>query len=231
MEKIKLQLTPTFVLPFLALTFVMHEAHEIVHTAVGRLICGCWGKRDFNVWDLCEGCPEQNPLAVLATFAGPAFTFTMIWMGTFMMEKAKNNRQKAFGFSLIFANIPFARIFGAATGGGDEVWGLNLIWQNHGLAWLAGLVIILTITFYPLYKSFKVIGNESPIVWFLVFFILPTYIDQWMVLIIMNSILGQGLLDQYWILGSPMLVTLWSVFVALVFLFTSRNVSELIEKD
>lgn len=34
----KLKLTLKYVLTFLALTFMMHEAHEIVHTAVGRLI-------------------------------------------------------------------------------------------------------------------------------------------------------------------------------------------------
>ena len=51
----KLKLTSQFVLTFLALTFLMHEAHEIVHTSIGRLICGCWGMRDINVWELCKG--------------------------------------------------------------------------------------------------------------------------------------------------------------------------------
>ena len=60
-----LKLTPKFILTFLALTFVMHEAHEIVHTTIGRLICGCWGQRDFNVWGLCGDCSEQNPYSII----------------------------------------------------------------------------------------------------------------------------------------------------------------------
>ena len=32
-----------------ALLFVLAEAHELVHTGLGRLLCGCWAPRDFNV--------------------------------------------------------------------------------------------------------------------------------------------------------------------------------------
>ena len=126
----KLKLTPKFIMTFLALTFVMHEAHEIVHTSIGRLICGCWGQRDFNVWGLCEGCSEQKPYAIISTFAGPIFTFIMIWIGTILISKTKTENQKAIGFSLIFANMPFARILTASMGSGDEVWGLNQLLKN-----------------------------------------------------------------------------------------------------
>ena len=97
-----------YIISFLALTFVMHEAHEIAHTSLGRFICGCWGKRDFNVWSLCEGCFEANPNAILATFAGPIFTFAMIWVGFYLLRKC-NPAKRSLGFSMIFANMPFAR--------------------------------------------------------------------------------------------------------------------------
>lgn len=220
----KLKLSPQFVLSFLALTFLLHEAHEIVHTAIGRMICGCWGERDFNVWDLCKGCAEQKPYSVIATFAGPAFSFAMMWVGTFLMSKTNSNNKKALGFSLVFANMPFARIFGAATGGGDEVWGLNLVLKDLPLAWIIGVVIILAIIIYPLYTSFKLIRNESPIVWFLVFFMIPHQIDQWVILIIMNTILEKGVLSAYWIMGSPILVTLWTIFITSLFFLTRKNI-------
>ena len=121
----KLKLTPKFALTFLALTFVMHEAHEIVHTSTGRLICGCWGQRDFNVWGLCEGCSGLNSYSIVATFAGSIFTFFMIWIGAVILGKADNNDQKSFGFALIFANLPFARILTAGFGGGDEIYAIN----------------------------------------------------------------------------------------------------------
>ncbi len=80
----------------------MHEAHEIVHTAVCRLICGCWGERDFNVWGLCEGCIQAHPTSLIATFAGPLFTFIMIWIGLYLMRKKENESNLAIGFALIF---------------------------------------------------------------------------------------------------------------------------------
>lgn len=225
----KLKLTPKFVLTFLALTFLLHEAHEIVHTTVGRIICGCWGKRDFNVWSLCGNCSEQNPYSVISTFAGPIFTYLMIWLGVYLMNKLKDN-QKALGFSLVYANMPFTRFFGAVTGGGDEVWGLNLVFHNYNLAWLLGTIIILAIIIYPLYRSFKLIKNESPIVWFLVFLLIPGQIDVWVVLIFLNSLLQKGILSDYWILGSPILVTLWTAIVTLTYFLTRKNIYELIKK-
>ena len=223
----KLKLTSQYVLTFLALTFVMHEAHEIVHTSIGRLICGCWGVRDFNVWELCKGCSEKNPVSVLSTFAGPIFTFIMIWVGAILIRQEKTDRQKAIGFSLIFANMPFARILTSSFGGGDEVWGLNILLKNHPLAWTIGLLSILIITIIPLYKAYKLIANKRKIGWFLLFFIAPTFIDLLLILGVMNTLLGKGILSNYWILGSPILVTVWTTFVTGLFLLTKNNVYKL----
>jgi len=159
----QIRLNSKFIISFIALIFVMHEAHEIVHTTVGRLICGCWGQRDFNLWNLCENCIEQHPFALAATFAGPLFTFLMIWIGTLNLKDNKSLDQKSLGFALIFANMPFARILTASLGGGDEVSALNHILGNHRLAWAIGLVLILLIVGYPLYKGFISIHNKRRI--------------------------------------------------------------------
>jgi hypothetical protein len=224
----KLKLTPQFVLTFLALTFVMHEAHEIVHTSIGRLICGCWGERDFNAWGLCNACSEQQPYSIISTFAGPLFTFIMIWIGTNLIGKTKNERQHALGFSLIFANMPFARILTASFGGGDEVFGLNIILDNHSLAWAIGLTLILIITMVPLYKAFIVIENKRRIGWFVLFLLAPLFIDILVVLGLMNFLLENEILSDYWILGSPMLVTHWTAIVTLTFLLTRKNIYSLV---
>jgi hypothetical protein len=226
----KLKLTPLFVLTFLALTFVMHEAHEIVHTSIGRLICGCWGQRDFNEWELCEGCAETKPISIISTFAGPLFTFIMIWIGTFLIGKNKTDRQKAMGFSLIFANIPFARILTASIGSGDEVWGLNKLLNNHPLAWAIGLLFIFSMTIVPLIKAYRLISNKRKIGWFLLFFLLPTVIDLLLVLCVMNTLLEKGVLSNYWIVGSPILVTVWTIFVAGIFALTKNSIYKLAGK-
>jgi hypothetical protein len=227
---VKLKLTPHFAIAFLALTFVLHEAHEIVHTAAGRLICGCWGQRDFNSWGVCEGCAEQDPTAILATFAGPVFTFLMIWIGTRLIAGGKSEKQKAMGFSLIFANLPFARILTGSMGSGDEIWGLNYILNDHSLAWATELLLILLFTIIPLWRAYKIIDNNRKIIWFLGFLILPTILDILIVLGIMNSLLKNGILSDYWILGSPILVTVWTIFVTSIFLLAQGGIYKLTDK-
>lgn len=225
----KIRITVKFIIAFLALTFVMHEAHEIVHTSVGRLICGEWGLRDFNVWGLCEGCSEQHPIAIIATFAGPIFTFIMMWIGAILLKK-DSLQQKSLGFALVFANLPFARILTAAFGGGDEVYGLNILLDNHSLAWTIGLSAIVLITIIPLYRAYSILKNKRSVLWFLGFFILPTFIDLLLVLGLMNNLLAGGVLSDYWILGSPIIVTVWTVFVTLIFLLTKNHIYSLGEQ-
>ena len=223
----KLNLTFQYVLTFLALTFVMHEAHEIVHTSIGRLICGCWGQRDFNVWGLCDSC-ETNPYGILSTLAGPIFTFIMIWYGSSLLDK--NNNQKVFGFSLIFANMPFARIFNPMIGGGDEVVVVNSLINNWNLSRIIVLILIILIIANPLLKAYKLIENKYKIGWFLMFLLLPMIFDLLIVLGVMNTLLEKGVLNEYWILGSPVLVTVWTGMVTLIYFLTRKNIYKLTEK-
>lgn len=219
-----LKLTPQFILTFLCLTFVMHEAHEIVHTSIGRLICGCWGQRDFNMWELCEGCSKQNSFSIIATFAGPIFTFIMIWIGKSLIENTKTDKQKSLGFALIFANMPFARILTASMGGGDEVFGINLLLKNHTQSWIIGLLFILLITYIPLYKAFKIIQNKRKIGLFLLFLIVPIIIDLLWVLGVLNTLLEKKILSHSWILGSPTIVTIWTIFITVMYWLTRKNI-------
>jgi hypothetical protein len=225
----KLKLSFKYVLTFLALTFVMHEAHEIVHTSIGRIICGCWGQRDFNVWGLCESC-ETNPLGVIATLVGPLFTFIMIWYGNSLLRNDKTIDEKTFGFSLIFANMPFARIFNPIFGGGDEVVVINSFIHNHNLSRIIVLILIILIVVYPLYKAYKLIENKYKIAWFIMFLILPMVLDLLIVLGVMNTLLEKGVLNKYWILGSPILVTVWTSIVILIYALTRKNIYKLTEK-
>ena len=219
-----IKLTFKFIISFIALTFVMHEAHEIVHTTVGRIICGCWGQRDFNIWKLCENCIEKNSIALLSTFAGPIFTFIMIWIGTLNLKEGNTNSQKSFGFALIFANMPFARILTASLGGGDEVSGLNQLFENHTLAWGIGLILILLVVSYPLYKGYVTIKNKRRVGFFLLFLLTPIVIDIVVVLGLMNTLLNKGVLATYWILGSPILVSIWTIFVVTIFMATRKYI-------
>lgn len=222
-----IKLNLKFIISFLSLTFLMHEAHEIVHTTVGRLICGCWGQRDFNVWGLCEGCSEKHPISLLSTFAGPIFTFIIICVGATFLKSSNTDSKKSLGFALVFSNLPFARILTASMGGGDEAWGLNQLTHNYTLSWAVALGLILLITTYPLYKAYKTIHNKKRIWLFILFFLTPTFIDLIVVLGLMNTLLTKGILSSYWILGSPILVTVWTALVFSIFILTRKYIYKL----
>lgn len=218
----KIKLNFKFIIAFMALTFVLGEAHEIVHTTVGRIICGCWGLRDFNNWEICESC--NNPFAIWATVAGPVFTFIIIWVGYLMINKNESENKKILGFSLLFASLPFARILNAILGIGDEITVLNKLLNNHTLAWIIGLIGILLLTLFPLIKAYKIIENKNKIGWFLLFLLIPTILYIVIILVLLNTLLSKEILSEYWILGSPKLVSIWTFSVLLLLLVTWKNI-------
>lgn len=206
---------------FVALLFVMHELHEIIHITVGRLICGCWGGRDFNVWELCENCSEAIPFSVFATFAGPIFTFGFIYLGYYLMSKKFMSKPGtiSLGFALVFANMPFARILTATMGGGDEVYGLSVIFGNRvndTVIWITGLMIVLLIALPPLVRAWKILRKRHRIWIYAGFFFLPLAFDLLVVLGLMNTLLQNNLLDQPGIIGSPVLVNIWTFFWVII---------------
>ena len=224
----KIKLNYKFIIAFMALTFVLGEAHEIVHTTVGRIICGCWGLRDFNNWGICESC--ETPIALWSTVAGPVFTFVIMWLGYFMTKKNKTEKSKILGFALIFASMPFARILNAILGMGDEIMVINKILNNHTIAWIIGFVGISLITFFPLLKAYKIIENNRKIGWFLVFFLVPTIIYILVILGVMNTLLTKGIMSEYWILGSPKIVSVWTISVIIFLVISWKNIYKIEEK-
>jgi hypothetical protein len=110
-------ITWSYAVVFFALNMIMGELHEQAHITTGFLVCGCYGPRDFNVWSTCDQCAHPS-LAILATLAGPLFSCTLMWLGAIFFCKSNNKLKQSFGFSLVFANLPFARIFTALNGWG-----------------------------------------------------------------------------------------------------------------
>jgi hypothetical protein len=223
----KIRLTFHFVIAFVALIFFMHEAHEIVHTVTGRLICGCWGKRDFNVWDLCEGCFDQSFVSLIPTYAGPIFTFLMLWIGALLLKEQNTKAQKSFGLALIFGSLASIRILNALFGMGDEIFATRQLLGDRALAWTIGFSSILMITGYPLYKAYITIANKRRLLWFLGLLIIPIVLDIGVVLFFLNTLLENKILSEYWILGSPMIVTLWTFLVTAILVLSFKGLFQL----
>ncbi len=224
-KKMKIKLTFKYSIAFLSLTFIMSELHEIVHTSVGRIICGAWGKRDFNAWELAESC-DGNPLAWLSTFAGPFFTFIMVWVGGFLLKSNNSIQQKSLGFSLIFANTPFARLLNPVMSCGDEQNLVYMLIPNINITNIVTFSILFIIVMYPLYLAYKIIENKR-FLYFLLFFIVPTFIIILVILVVLNTILANGILATTGILGSPIIVNVWTLFVVAIFIIFKKHIYEL----
>lgn len=207
---------------FLALLFCLAEAHELVHTGLGRLLCGCWGTRDFNVWSLCATCANKPLPNLAATLSGPLFSFALMWVGYWLMAAGRPAASWSLGFALVFANIPFARILGAVfMGGNDEVYALSKIMPYHR-AWALGGAAVLLATVPPLVRAYATLRPRGRPWVFLGFFLGPTAVLVIVVLGAMNSLLASGFLATYWVLGSPILVTCWTALVVLSLALTYR---------
>ncbi|PQJ80000.1 hypothetical protein [Polaribacter porphyrae] len=226
----KLKITWQYSLAFLSLLFLLHEAHEIIHTSIGRIICGCWGIRDFNLWALCTGCASDNPISIFSTIAGPFFTYIVLWYGTKLLIKEDLDK-KTLGFTLIFASMPFARILTATLNSGDEVNALTKLTNQPILSWVISLIIILLICYIPLKKAYEFINNKYKLLWFLSFLVLPVIFDILVVLVIMNGLLKNGILNEYWILGSPKLVSFWTLSILILTILTYKYINQLTNQN
>ncbi|AMR27644.1 hypothetical protein A0257_11425 [Hymenobacter psoromatis] len=206
-----------------ALLFLCGEAHELVHTGLGRLLCGCWGTRDFNVWSLCDACAHKPLQNLAATLSGPLFSFALMWVGYFWLAPRHSAGRRSLGFALIFANIPFARILGAVfMGSNDEVYALSKVMPYH-LAWALGGAVVLLATVPPLVRAYAALQPRGRIWIFLGFFLLPTLLLFIVVLGGLNSLLAGGFLATYWMLGSPLLITAWTTLVLVSLGLTYRG--------
>lgn len=223
----KLKLSFPYIITFLLLVIVMLELHEIVHISVGRIICGCWGTRDFNVWQLCAGC-DANAHAWIATLAGPLFSFALMWAGWYLLKK-QSAEKKVVGFALVFANIPFGRITGAMMGGGDE-----MVVTRHFLKPLLGrtemificTAILLLAGVPPVVRAYKTITNKFRWLYIAGFLTLPLVLILLYVLTFLNGLLLKGFLSTPVIMGTPLLITLHTAIATILLLFMRKNLSK-----
>lgn len=218
----KINFTLGTLLAFMALQFFLGEAHELAHTSVGRLLCGCWGPRDFNEWELCKTCAVGQPWNVVPTFVGPLFTYGVMWAGYALLAPARPVAQQSLGFGLVLAPLPAARMLGIVAGGQDEIYGLTKF-LPHSTAWALGGTIMLAIMLPPLVRAYRVLRPRHRVAVFAGFFLLPTVLTLLVILGVLNTLLANGLLAGPGLLGSPLLVNAWTVLLCLVLVLTYRQ--------
>jgi hypothetical protein len=225
----RIRITPAYTFSFLLLLIVMMELHELAHITVGRWLCGCWGPRDFNVWNLCEGCDDAQPYAWVATLTGPLFSFAMMYLGVLWLRSIDPIR-KSIGLSLIFANIPFGRITTVMWGGGDEMVVLRSLLPDsfdRTDRIIIGSILILIVGVPPIYKAYLTVSNRRSWIYILGFMTLPLAFLLVYTLIGLNTLLQSGFLSAPWIPGTPLLITVHTTIAAVLLILFRKKIGAL----
>jgi len=221
-EPLQFNFSISWATAFVALLFVHNEIHEISHTGVGRLICGAWGPRNFNTWQLaCRETPE----IVLAPIAGLVFTYGLMWSGYYIIKALDSPSKKSIGLCLIFAAMPFGRIYTVAQSGGDEMVILRGIFpeMNSLLRLAIGLCIVLVFVLPPLHRAFVTLPQQWRLLTFAGFLLVPYVLFEIVVLRVINPLLEQGVLASTGVLGSPLFVNVWTGFWVLVLILSWQH--------
>jgi hypothetical protein len=209
----KLAISWRYVLAFLALNGVISELHEQAHITTGRLIAGCYGPRDFNAWQPCADGSQAFPFA--ASMAGPLFSYLVMWAGAWLLARAATPAGRSIGFSLVFAPLPFARVFTALMGGGDEkVFLLTAFGQVLSPAECRWLAVPLALLFCapPVVMAWRAAQNRHRGWYIAGFCVLPLLVIWVYKFKILNGLLQQGVLATPVAIGTP-------AFVLAVFAF------------
>lgn len=222
----------SFLVAFVALRHIFHELHEFGHMTAGRLLCGAWGGRDFNnVAPIADGCATSPAITFLVAMAGPIVNYVGVWIGALMIRTARTSRQSAWGLALIFACLPFARIFTALIGGGDEMGVARAYIANPVLARGICIVLVCAVLAFPLYTAWRALNTRRRLWYFLGFLILPMLLEGAVILLFFNYLLKQGLLNETWLLGAPGLVILVLLAAIAAFGLFARHIPALARGD
>lgn len=220
----KLNINLYYVNAFCLLQIILLELHETVHIVTGYIICGCWGTRDFNVWSLCTDCNLNHSLYWIATLTGPLFSFIVMWIGRSWLTSA-NLKKQALGFSLIFTSLPLGRITEAMRGSGDEMTVAKYLLHNQLSFDQIKIVVVITIALLilpPIVSAYRFVKNKHAWVYRAGYLALPLVFILLYILIGMNSLLHTGFLSTIFIAGTPLLITLHTLF-AIVCLWLLRK--------
>lgn len=200
-----MRVTLRWFVAFSLLLLTIHEAHELAHASVGRIVCGEWPSRDFNAWRFTTDCASSLPTA-----AGPLFSYALMGVGAFLAF----GRFRWGGIALVLAANPFARIFTAAMGGGDEVVVARQLAElpqrtfELRLAVLAFVLAICGSALFAVWRAMRDVRRRAA--WFPFLAVWPMILTGVALFVVGNRLLRAEVLAAPVIAGAPLLVVLVS---------------------
>jgi hypothetical protein len=224
----QLKINWKYVVAFLALNGVISELHEQAHITTGRLLSGCYGERDFNVWQGCATGTDPYPFA--APMAGPLFSYLVMWIGVWLLAHTATASGRSLGFSLVFAPLPFARIFTTLMGGGDErIFLMRVSGDAFSPAALRVGAIALSLLFCapPIIAAWRATSNRHRGWYIAGFCIVPLLVIWAYKLKVLNGLLQQGVLATPVVIGTPAFVLIVFAFMLAATLLSWRWLQDL----
>ena len=166
---LNLRLTPGYCVALYCLTALSHTLHEFTHHLAGAAVCGAWGTMTFNLFSLACG---NEPYIYIATYAGPAFTFGLLWIGASLLL-SPSDFTRHFGFALIIAQIPWQRMIMPFLRGNDEYYASKHLFGANAITYWAVGLVVLAICLPPVIAAYRAIANKPHPLWFIGALILP----------------------------------------------------------
>jgi len=170
---IKLKITWKYCLAFYCIIMLYASLHELIHHFAGYFICGDWGYKTFNYF---ETACETDRKSLLATYMGPLFSFTMMYVGAYFLIKKSSNFIKHLGFAMIFAQLPFQRMVSPFFKMNDEFYATSILYGNTTFIYWGVIITIWIICIPPLIKAYLSIENKYRMIWFLFYLVLFPYL-------------------------------------------------------
>lgn len=161
---IKLKITWRYCIAFYCLGMLYASLHELIHHFVGYLVCGSWGIKTFNYF---ETTCESLQISYIATYAGPIFSFLMMYVGVYFLRKNSTPFKKHLGFALIFSQLPLQRMINPIFRMNDEYYATSQLFGHTEIVYWSVILIIWLICIPPLIKAYRVIENKYRLLWFI----------------------------------------------------------------
>ena len=198
-----------YLLAFFCLGTLLGIGHEFAHHFAGYLICGEWGYKTFNSFDLAAGCEARLPrVAWLATLAGPVlFNYVPMWIG-FAKTRHADAGERLLGFSLILAAVPLLRVVPNLWGANDESWIVAQLFGRSPVAFWCMNAAIWLLVVPPLLAAWRVVQHRHRWLVFLLFLVVVPGLVALLFGMVLEPLIVKGLVLPGTLIGIPFLVWL-----------------------
>ncbi len=170
---VRIKITLKYCIAFYCICRLYASIHELVHHFTAYFICGDWGYKSFNYFETaCEGTDKS----LLATYTGPLFTFIMMYVGVYFINKKFSTFRNHLGFALIFAQMPLQRMINPFFKMNDEFYATANLFGDTPLNYWLTIIIIWIICVPPLVKAYRAIENSYKALWFSFYLVLFPYL-------------------------------------------------------